>query len=497
MKSILDFYGLGDQPQFSGDGQTVSTADFLPAYQRENQYQNSMFGKVANWLEGKKKGLEDATMFNPVVMGLEGLGTMNRWMGASQYPEKIEPVDVLAPLGLSAMAAPFMPRLPTMASRDAAVAKSLHATSPQMPERLPLRSAPSEMQTPGNLAGQFDDWESMFLGQSANTNAPRNFSDLFKPKDGATTTVTNAYDAYARFARENGEKAESLPTFSRIMQDLGYPVQRIAGQTRFIGIEPAIFSDTTRSSLPGTIVNALDERGAVGSAGGKLASGALDMSHEARMQRAREMGFDNPWWRGDSSDFNEFDAAYMGTKHGTAEEPDAIGVSGFDFTRSKPLAEWHADGGVTRNFLVKEFDKDGSPRVFALDDLVLFEPDISERLSRLGIKIDDKTTFADVIRMTGGGDSAREALMSSGVAGVYHNMDKGYANGDTSSVRIFDPRNIRSVNAAFDPAKADSANLLAADQARASLPGTVVNALEDGQDTDSLNQLLRLYGYGP
>lgn len=47
------------------------------------------------------------------------------------------------------------------------------------------------------------------------------------------------------------------------------------------------------------------------------------------------------------------------------------------------------------------------------------------------------------------------------------------------SVAVTDPRNIRSVNAAFDPSKSDSANLLAADTARSSLPGTVINAMTE------------------
>jgi hypothetical protein len=68
-----------------------------------------MFGKISGWLDANKKQLEGASMFNPVVLALDGAGSMNNWLGATAFPERVESKDMLAPLGLGAMFAPFSP----------------------------------------------------------------------------------------------------------------------------------------------------------------------------------------------------------------------------------------------------------------------------------------------------------------------------------------------------------------------------------------------------
>lgn len=71
--------------------------------------------------------------------------------------------------------------------------------------------------------------------------------------------------------------------------------------------------------------------------------------------------------------------------------------------------------------------------------------------------------------------------------------DNGYAGlqQDGYQTAIFDPRSIRSVNAAFDPAKSDSANLLAANPPTASIPSL---AIGQGDDDQFLDALLARYG---
>ena len=78
--------------------------------------------------------------------------------------------------------------------------------------------------------------------------------------------------------------------------------------------------------------------------------------------------------------------------------------------------------------------------------------------------------------------------------------ENGYVIGDRHGVSqavVFDPSSVRSVNAAFDPAKADSANLIAADQARGSLPGLLAGAADEPTQDDELMRLLKLYGMMP
>jgi hypothetical protein len=63
------------------------------------------------------------------------------------------------------------------------------------------------------------------------------------------------------------------------------------------------------------------------------------------------------------------------------------------------------------------------------------------------------------------------------VKNVYDNQHGRMDKMSTVDV-VFDPKNIRSKFAAFDPAKSGSSNLLAADQTRASIPGVVVGAAD-------------------
>ena len=72
-----------------------------------------------------------------------------------------------------------------------------------------------------------------------------------------------------------------------------------------------------------------------------------------------------------------------------------------------------------------------------------------------------------------------------GVVLQYDPKDVGAANA-SKEVVVFDTRNVRSTSAKFDPAKADSADLLAANPATAALPG-----LLEQQYMDESERLLR------
>lgn len=111
MASLLDLYGSLYRPQTgSADAQDETTGGILDQYNRNRAYDNSVFGQVTGWLNKQRRGLEDATPFNPVVMALDGAQTMTNWMGASAFPEKVEPVDMLAPLGMAAVGSLATPR---------------------------------------------------------------------------------------------------------------------------------------------------------------------------------------------------------------------------------------------------------------------------------------------------------------------------------------------------------------------------------------------------
>ena len=129
MKSLLDLYGHTYQdPRLSSDSQDFTTADDLVQLARNRTYDESLFGQATNWLQAQKKKFAPTPIPDDASLGaqaseagsrlmnmvpnlmLDGAQTANNWMGAAAFPEKVEPVDMLAPLGLGAMAGPFMPR---------------------------------------------------------------------------------------------------------------------------------------------------------------------------------------------------------------------------------------------------------------------------------------------------------------------------------------------------------------------------------------------------
>lgn len=137
---------------------------------------------------------------------------------------------------------------------------------------------------------------------------------------------------------------------------------------------------------------------------------ALDMRKAARMERAKQMGFDvdNPVYHGTATDFSEFDPERsIGTQYWSTNDKAAI-ESG--------------DVGAQGNGVIKElYHRVQNPAGW-------------DEYDKFGI----------------------DELISRGYDGVKLPESDG-----TFSLIAFDPAQYRSVNAAFDPAKKDSANLLA------------------------------------
>ena len=184
----------------------------------------------------------------------------------------------------------------------------------------------------------------------------------------------------------------------------------------------------------------------------KALSEALDMSREARMARAREMGFDTDrvLYHGGASDFDEF----AGGRRGTYLTPDPA------------IANIYAEGAERR----WPGRNNAAPNVVPtyLRGNVLTVSDqgptgggwLTDNLSdALGVDLNSvpvgkRAAFID--------DQARK--QGYGAIEVRDISDLG---GNQTQFRVLDPENIRSVNAAFDPAKSDSPNLLAGGAAAA------------------------------
>lgn len=215
------------------------------------------------------------------------------------------------------------------------------------------------------------------------------------------------------------------------------------------------------------------------------ASAALDMSHAARMQRARSMGYDTDttWYHGTSApNFDEF----------------SPGKRGATFFSDKPyVTDYFANTSRT----------DGPARVIPTYSRAnkLFDPAKEADNPNLAAYVADNINQYDVksiinpgkthtrtphevlteLRNSSFGKDMFEPvehpviqnwIKNNGYDGFVVNDGSWMAMSADKPARImgvFDPSKIRSTNAAFDPAKTDSANLLYANGGR---PGATAGA---------------------
>lgn len=200
----------------------------------------------------------------------------------------------------------------------------------------------------------------------------------------------------------------------------------------------AVMADNAKGSAPGTVLN------------------SLDMSEAARMQRAREMGFDmeTPLYHGTKADFDEFRPSEKG-KFG----------AGVYFSPERQFAdEWTSGNGRVIEAYGRGRMADDAAWKAAMD---------------AEYKANPSRSMFDVEVAAG------ERLQREGFDGV-----ASKARGETV---IFNPSHIRSPQAAFDPAKRDSANLLAASPS-ASAPGLAANSTQQQTPDDGVMSILKRYG---
>ena len=204
--------------------------------------------------------------------------------------------------------------------------------------------------------------------------------------------------------------------------------------------------DASRAYGQGDMVGAgINMLGAVPIVGDVAAKGArsalrgLDMNPEARMQRAQDLGFDtdNVFYHGTSSDFTEMQPSTVGDLGG-----------GVYVTPNPEKASGYA---AVRKFMKRQTNNAG-PNV-------------------LPLRVKSNLNYLD---LQGG------SIMPFDEARIQNLKDQGYegirqfdAEGNVIQMNVFDPKNIRSTNAEFDPAKADSADLLSSVGATSALRGIV------------------------
>jgi hypothetical protein len=193
---------------------------------------------------------------------------------------------------------------------------------------------------------------------------------------------------------------------------------------------------------------------ALGSAGGKLARGASDLPMDlaSRMARAKEMGFDTDmtWYHGTrAGEFPEFSPSQSGT----------LGPGSY-------LTNSASDAGDFARFA----SGDNGPSV-----MPLMARGRMADMAEYNALLDETLPYRDAQR------EAVRILQEAGYSGLRSGNE----------VSVFDPRNIRSTSAAFDPAKSDSSNLLAAN----AKTGAAIPLGMEGQEQDpALVEYLKAIG---
>lgn len=237
-----------------------------------------------------------------------------------------------------------------------------------------------------------------------------------------------------------------------------------------------LYSNPEEAALPALMANALERPD-------------LPMDLASRMARAKEMGFDvdNPVYHGTNAQFDEFKPSDRG----------ALGP-GVYFSKVPGVAENYGTPGeyMVRGTILNTGPFRDIPN--GLTDAIKSQltPDEAARWDRMwptprdmgGYTIGnaDAETLREVLTRSVEPARVPEIMRAAGYDGM-----QGIADGH--ELTIFDPRNIRSVNAAFDPSKADSANLLAANAVTGSLPSLTAQT-QDDTDPQTLTTatLLRL-----
>ena len=206
--------------------------------------------------------------------------------------------------------------------------------------------------------------------------------------------------------------------------------------------------------------------------------GALDMSQTARMARAEDMGFDTDktWYHGTFDEFDEFRTTPHWAHFGLPEQANARlrntrrnkegymmgenvkgeNVMPVHLKAKNPLlmedvGQWEDSYWVLDEILGNNRDDMSDEAVEALE-MIMNDPE--EGVKNIRDQFDD---WAYSLENEQALEDIAEVLKSEGFDAIdYENS----AEGAGISRLIFDPEQVRSINAEFDPAKASSGNIM-------------------------------------
>jgi hypothetical protein len=581
----LSRYGLGYQPDLGTDSEgDVTTGDMLAKMGRMQSGPGGMLRGLASAIPASGRTLDpraedegllsywkraaDTLSIHDMAKG--GLNTMANWL---QGTPEIGP-DTLAPLGMAGVGG-LLPKAGAsgVTLGDHAMAKWIahrdrhkpglesiqgeadvrmgrdpsgetfedHYGKARVGEKHPLNIKPAYQPTDYDFRQTFDaqpppppgttkaisatesawgpdvpDWFKWSMAHD-NARADRKAIDQYRTGLNAASLRELTEDINFFHKQMEGLPFNS-PEFKAYRMRLDAAREALEGlKTRYEVVPGDLLADNSKSSLPG------------------LVAGSLDMSQEARMARAREMGFnpDETWYHGTATDqpIDMFRSGLNGETHAQHDTPsiffsdrpdiaDQYARSTGETLREKTSQEMRA-AGRSEDEIAQLWDQSRASDNNALwskyieQSLSGLPPDMARILrgsARAGHDLDAVSLekefgkeAADTYRRNtelakSVGDfypeksaiypvNARGNMLEvdANVFGGQFNeimydqllaraKEQGYdglklrnvvdsptGRGEPSSVMaVFDPKNIRSKYAAFDPSKSDSANLLAA-----------------------------------
>jgi hypothetical protein len=197
-------------------------------------------------------------------------------------------------------------------------------------------------------------------------------------------------------------------------------------------------------------------------------SKGLDMSQPARMQRAQELGFDTRYklFHATDSDFNQFDVEKIRSDLNLGE--DAIFL-----TDSPAVADSYLGGAYVQRDAPKIIEKNvqgvdiggGVGRYYSKNSAVypLYAKNLNEyEVWDMGGGSYDPVFMQRAIKEAKENGAPGIILQRVRDPGIMDTVGpQGNPRTPATVVAVFNPKDVRSVNAAFDPAKSSSANILA------------------------------------
>lgn len=273
-------------------------------------------------------------------------------------------------------------------------------------------------------------------------------------RDTVSSAVSNLLGSSNIAGREGYDR-------SRYADMLTGSVDFVPGVSEAAGVGD-VRREVSQGNYPGAalagVATALGVVPVIGDAAAKAVRG-LDMSQAARMQRAMDQNFYNrQFYHATTKDFPAFQKNKMGTSASIGTKEKAVWMS--------------SDPEVAGTYLPGQFvNRANAPHTEDIGGGVGRHYSEGSNIMPLRVSLDpDKISWWDM----GGArynqedveeilaNARREGMQAVAFKNIKDEGMMGLGSGKPAiSLAVFDPANIRSINAAFDPAKRGSSNLMA------------------------------------